>query len=90
LASILPGFNVHFSPETGSKDDRAIPVAAQAEAGNVYMVRAPWNDAFLAEAQLFPASEFKDQIDALSRAYAYLLTQNTRAVALEPAMIITQ
>lgn len=90
LAAILQGFNVHFSPETGSKDDRAIPVAAQAEAGNVYMVRAPWNDAFLAEAQLFPASQYKDQIDALSRAYAYLLTQNTRTVSLEKPMIITK
>lgn len=90
LAAILHGYNVHFSPETGSKDDRAIPVAAQAEAGNLYMVRAPWNDALLAEAQMFPASEFKDQIDALSRAYAYLLTQNTRSVALEPPMIITR
>jgi predicted phage terminase large subunit-like protein len=90
LAAILHGYNVHFSPETGSKDDRAIPVAAQAEAGNLYMVRAPWNDALLAEAQMFPASEFKDQIDALSRSYAYLLTQNTRSVALEPPMIITR
>jgi len=90
LASLLHGYNVHFSPETGSKDDRAIPVAAQAQAGNVYMVRAPWNDAFLAEAQLFPSSEYKDQIDALSRAYSYLLMQNVRSVALEPALIITR
>lgn len=90
LAALLHGYNVHFSPETGAKDDRAIPVAAQAEAGNVCIVRGPWNDAFLAEAQMFPAGEFKDQVDALSRAYAYLLTTKQRAIALEPAMIITK
>lgn len=90
LASLLQGYNVHFSPETGSKDDRAIPFAAQVEAGNVYIVRGPWNDAFLAEAVLFPASTFKDQIDALSRAYAWLLMQREPDVALQPAMVITR
>ena len=90
LASLLHGYNVHFSPESGSKDDRAIPIAAQAEAGNVYILRAAWNDAFLSEAQLFPAGEFKDQIDALSRAYAYLLTNKMRSIALEPALVITK
>ena len=90
LAAILHGYNVSFSPETGAKDDRAIPVAAQAEAGNVHILRGAWNDAFLAEVQLFPTSEYKDQVDALSRAYAHLLTKNQRSLALEPAMIITR
>ena len=74
LAKLLHGYRVHFSRETGSKEDRAKPFAAQAEAGNVLLVRGDWNTAFLAEAQMFPASRFKDQIDAASRAYAYLVT----------------
>lgn len=90
LAGLLHGYNVHFSPETGSKDDRAIPFAAQVEAGNVYVVRAPWNDALFAEAQLFPASEFKDQIDALTRAYAWLLMHQQPSIALVPATVITE
>lgn len=90
LAAVLHGYPVFFSPETGTKDDRAIPVAAQAEAGNLHILRGAWNDAFLAEAQLFPTSEYKDQIDALSRAYAHLLTRNPRSLALEPAMLITR
>lgn len=89
LASVLHGYNVSFSPETGDKADRAIPFAAQVEAGNVFVVSAPWNDALFAEAVLFPNSEFKDQVDALSRAYAHLLAHAEPTLALEPGMVIT-
>jgi predicted phage terminase large subunit-like protein len=73
LVRQLAGYIVKNSPESGDKATRAEPVAAQAEAGNVKLVRAPWNDAFLAEAADFPNGAFKDQIDALSRAFAELL-----------------
>lgn len=73
FARLLHGFNVQFSPETGSKESRAVPLAAQCEAGNVYLLRGPWNDAFITEATLFPNSEFKDQIDAASRGYSNLI-----------------
>jgi predicted phage terminase large subunit-like protein len=89
FAKLLHGYRVHFSPESGDKADRAIPFAAQVEAGNVFVVRAPWNDALFAEAELFPNSEFKDQIDALSRAYSWLLSHNDPMIALEPAKVIT-
>lgn len=69
MVRMVPGYNVRFSPETGSKEQRASLVSAQAEAGNVYLLRAPWNDAFLSEAETFPKGTFKDQIDATSRAF---------------------
>jgi predicted phage terminase large subunit-like protein len=89
LAQLLHGYRVHFSAESGSKEDRATPLAAQVEAGNVFVVRAPWNDAFLTEAEMFPTGEFLDQIDALSRAYAKLLTDRGRTIATQPGLIIT-
>lgn len=89
LASLLHGYNVHFSPESGSKQDRAIPFAAQVEAGNVFVVAAPWNDAFFAEAVLFPNSEFKDQVDSVSRAYSWLLSHKDPSIALEPSKVIS-
>lgn len=89
FATLLHGYNVHFSPESGDKEDRARPFAAQVEAGNVFVVAAPWNDAFFAEAVLFPSSEFKDQIDACSRAYSWLLSHKPPAIALHPAQVIT-
>lgn len=76
LAKQLAGFTVHFSVESGDKETRAGPVSSQAEAGNVRMVRGIWNDKFIEEATLFPNSEFKDQIDALSRAFHRVLAKS--------------
>tara|TARA_R110002167_G_C12707228_1_gene655087 strand:- start:5245 stop:6813 length:1569 start_codon:yes stop_codon:yes gene_type:complete len=88
FAALLNGYNARFSPESGSKENRAIPLAAQVEAGNVLIVRGPWNDAFLAEAGLFPNSQFKDQVDAITRAYDYLLQNAGPKLALTPGKMI--
>lgn len=73
FAKLLAGHNVHFSPESGDKILRADPLASQINAGNVLMLRAPWNRAFIEEAGLFPFGTYKDQIDAAGRAFAGLL-----------------
>lgn len=87
LAQLLDGYSFSISTESGSKEDRARPLAAQAEAGNLAVVSAPWTDALLAELTTFPAGEFKDQVDALSRAYARLLRQ-TRAAPGAAAEVV--
>lgn len=69
----LDGFNVRFSPATGSKETRAKPVSAQCEAGNVRLVRAPWNNDFLRELEGFPVARHDDCADALSGAHAMLV-----------------
>lgn len=76
FASRLHGFRCHFSLESGEKEVRAQPIAAQWEAENVWMVPGTWNAELIAE--LAGESDFKDQIDALSRAYTYL--NSTRVV----------
>lgn len=58
--------------QMGSKIDRADPFAAQAEAGNVFLVRGEWNEAFLDETILFPNASHDDQVDAASGAYLAL------------------
>lgn len=68
----LIGYNVSATPETGSKMQRAEPAAAQVEAGNVFMVRGPWNEEFINELRTFPTGTFKDQVDAFSRAIGEL------------------
>ena len=73
LVKQLAGDIDKYGSESGSKEQRADPLASQAEAGNVKLVRGPWNEAFLAEAELFPNSKFKDQIDAASRAFTRLV-----------------
>jgi len=74
LASLLAGYDVRFSLESGSKQDRARPLAAQWEAGNVTVLDRPWADSLVREVGLFPGGR-KDRVDALSRAYAYLLAR---------------
>lgn len=69
----LAGFYVKASPESGDKVTRAGPLAAQINVGNVLMLKAPWNDALMAEMRLFPNGAFDDQIDGLSRAAMELI-----------------
>jgi predicted phage terminase large subunit-like protein len=79
----LAGYVVNYSPETGDKVTRAAPVSAQAEAGNISLIRGHWNEAFLDELSTFPNGQFKDQVDALSRAFAALLSKpRPRTVAV--------
>ena len=72
LVGRLAGYAVRATPESGDKVTRAEPVSAQAEAGNVTLIKGPWNDAFLDEVASFPSGTFKDQVDALSRAFQEL------------------
>lgn len=72
LTRQLAGYSIQSSPETGSKEVRAMPVASQANAGNLAIQQAPWNRAFLEELADFPNGSKDDQVDALSRAFAML------------------
>lgn len=74
----LAGHVFTFSLESGEKEVRALPWASQWNAGNVILVKAPWNAGYIQEHKMFPAGRYKDQVDASSRAYAELLT--TRAL----------
>lgn len=65
---LLAGYNVTAVRPTGEKAVRAKPASAQAEAGNVKLVRAAWNDTFLDEVCSFPNAQFDDQVDAFADA----------------------
>lgn len=69
LTRQLAGYHVVASPESGSKITRALPVASQVEAGNLVVVCAPWNRAFIEELRDFPHGAKDDQVDALARAF---------------------
>jgi predicted phage terminase large subunit-like protein len=65
----LAGFPVHAERVTGDKVTRARPLAAQAEAGNVFLVKGPWNRTFLDELCAFPYARHDDQVDAAAGAF---------------------
>lgn len=52
-----------------AKVRRALPFAAQSEAGNVRIVTAAWNSDYLEELSMFPEFAFADQVDASSGAF---------------------
>lgn len=66
----LAGYIIKTSPETGAKETRWEPFAAQVNGGNAKMVRAPWNRALLEEMETAPNGAHDDQLDALARAFA--------------------
>ena len=70
---MLSGYVARSFIETGDKETRAEPVAAQAAAGNLLLVEADWNKDFIEELTTFPGSKHKDQVDALSGAFRMLI-----------------
>jgi predicted phage terminase large subunit-like protein len=82
LIGRLAGYPYRATPETGDKRTRAQPLASQAEAGNLKLLRGAWNHDFIDEAIVFPMGKFADQVDAASRAFGLLLeTENRIAVS---------
>lgn len=69
LVRMLAGFRVKAEIESGDKATRATPFAAQAEAGNVKLLRGAWTDAFLDEIETFPNGHHDDQVDAAAGAF---------------------
>ncbi|MGV3774505.1 MAG: phage terminase large subunit [Verrucomicrobiales bacterium] len=65
----LEGFEVSFGPAIGDKQTRAKPVSSQAEAGNIMIVKGPWNEAFYRELENFPESKLDDLIYAVSGSF---------------------
>ena len=74
----LAGFSVKSERPTGEKSVRAEPLSVQVEAGNVLMLRADWNQAYIDEMKTFPVGKYKDQIDASSGAINKLATNDYR------------
>lgn len=72
---ILDGYDFRGIKTTGSKADRAAPLAAAAEMGNVFIVEGNWDiKGMLDELCSFPGGNHDDIVDALSGAFAALQT----------------
>ena len=68
----MAGFDIVARPETGSKETRATPYAAQWQAGNVDLLIADWNEMYLLQLEAFPIGKFKDKVDASANGFAEL------------------
>lgn len=72
----LAGFNIKAVAESGSKEARAEPMAAQWQAGNFDLVAGDWNEDYLKQLENFPDSKFKDMVDASANGFAELEIQS--------------
>lgn len=73
IIKMLNGFVAKKVKPSTNKVNRADPVSAQAESGNIKLISAAWNDSFLAELENFPDNKFHDdQVDGLSMAYNFI------------------
>lgn len=68
LVTRLSGYDGQGIRPTGDKLERSRPLAAQALAGNVWLLRAEWNDRFLAHMHNIPDGRF-DIHDAAAGAF---------------------
>lgn len=73
LAKELAGWNAKGVRPTGDKLQRAQPAAAQALAGNMKVLRAPWANGLLGELHGFPDLDHDDRVDGLSGAFTQLV-----------------
>lgn len=72
LVRQLAGFPVYADKVSKDKASRAEPFQAQAQAGNVKILDAPWNGAYLDELCAFPTGAHDDLVDASSGAFNQL------------------
>ncbi|MDP9201129.1 MAG: phage terminase large subunit [Gemmatimonadota bacterium] len=80
--TVLPEFTVKGVRSTGTKEVRAAPVAARAEAGELWICRGTWNTTFLDELVAFPAGSHDDQVDGLAAAYEQLARRRASVVPM--------
>lgn len=74
---LLAGYNVRTVSESGSKESRASPMAAQWQAGNFDILAGPWNEEYLTQLENFPDGKFKDMVDASANGYAEIETRSS-------------
>jgi predicted phage terminase large subunit-like protein len=76
MATLLTGFDARSRSERGDKIVRFGPFSAQAEAGNVKVLRGAWNEDFFACLEAFPESAHDDDVDGCSGAFGMFLDNN--------------
>lgn len=73
IATNLAGFDARAVTPQGDKITRAKPLAAQAETGNVKLLRGEWNERWLTHMHGQPDIAHDDEMDAASGAYNELV-----------------
>jgi predicted phage terminase large subunit-like protein len=81
----LKGFTVYADRPSGRLVERAQPLAAQAQVGNVKIVRGAWNETFLRELHAFPTPGVPDD-QVASAAGAFKLLSRAATMGTWPTI----
>ena len=73
-ARLLVGYDVRIERASGDKITRFTPFSAQAEAGNVSVVRGTWNESWFSALEGFPQAAHDDDVDSTSEAFNGLIS----------------
>ena len=72
--------------QSGEKITRFAPFSAQAERGNVFILRGEWNERYLSELESFPEASHDDSADSTASAFfaltAYVVSIGTGFVGI--------
>lgn len=80
MTKMLAGYDVRARPVTGDKVTRFSGFSAQAEAGNVKVVRGRWNERWLSELENFPPETgHDDDADSTAEAFNALARPHARS-----------
>lgn len=66
---MLAGFAVQAEAVSGSKENRARPLAAQWQLGNIEVLAAEWNEEYFLQLESFPEGSHDDMVDASSDSF---------------------
>ena len=77
----LDGYAARAYPVSGNKEVRAEPFQSACERGDVYLLKANWNDDFIDELCAFPKGLHDDQVDACSGVYKMIRKKLVVSVA---------
>ncbi len=67
--TMLAGYDVVAKLESGSKQTRAEPMAAQWQLGLFDVMAGTWNESYFNQLESFPESKIRDMVDASSSAF---------------------
>jgi predicted phage terminase large subunit-like protein len=72
IMEALSGYDAAGIRPQGDKVTRARGASASAEAQNIKLLKADWNEQFLTELHHFPDADHDDDVDGLSGAFNFL------------------
>jgi predicted phage terminase large subunit-like protein len=75
LVRLLAGYDVRTKRASGDKATRFGAFSAQAEAGNVDILRGEWNESWFTALEAFPESAHDDDVDSTSEAFNLLTAE---------------